>query len=231
MWKLIKKLILIFLIITVLLTAYITISGYSMYKTAINTTSLADKIELIRAQDDYVILDDIPEIYKDAVIAIEDHRFFQHNGIDYLSTARALVTNIFEGELEEGGSTLTQQLAKNLYFTQAKKFTRKVAELFVAFDLESECSKNDILELYINTIYYGKGYYGITEACNGFYRKTPAEMNDYEATFLAGIPNAPSIYSSEKNIELANQRQKQVLNAMVEYGYLDQNEADLIYDE
>lgn len=231
MLKLIKKVLLFIVIIAVLIVSYITISGYLFYKSAIETTSLSDKIDLIRAQEDYVPLNEIPKIYKDAVIAVEDHRFFQHGGIDYLSTARAVVTNLSEGELEEGGSTLTQQLAKNLYFTQAKKFTRKVAELFVAFDLERDYSKDDILELYINTIYYGKGYYGLTEACKGFYGKEPIDMTDYEATFLAGIPNAPSIYSSEKNKDLASQRQKQVLNAMVKYGYLDQDEADLIFNQ
>lgn len=231
MWKLIKKFLLLILIIAVLITGYITVSGYSMYKSAIETTSLEDKIEQIRAQEDYIVLEDIPKIYKDAVVAVEDHRFLEHGGIDFIATARAVVFNILEGELGQGGSTITQQLAKNLYFTQEKEFTRKVAELFVAFDLEREYSKDDILELYINTIYYGKGYYGLVEACDGFYKKYPSELSDYEATYLAGIPNAPSIYSSERHSELARQRQKQVLNAMVKYGYLSQVDADRIYNE
>ncbi len=231
MWKLIKKFLLLILIIAVLITGYITVSGYSMYKSAIETTSLEDKIEQIRAQEDYIVLEDIPKIYKDAVVAVEDHRFLEHGGIDFIATARAVVFNILEGELGQGGSTITQQLAKNLYFTQEKEFTRKVAELFVAFDLEREYSKDNILELYINTIYYGKGYYGLVEACDGFYKKYPSELSDYEATYLAGIPNAPSIYSSERHSELARQRQKQVLNAMVKYGYLSQVDADRIYNE
>lgn len=231
MWKFIKRFILLILIIAVLITGYITISGYSMYKSAIDAVSLESKIEQIRAQEDYIDLDDIPKIYKDAVVAVEDHRFLEHGGIDFIATTRAIVFNILEGELGQGGSTITQQLAKNLYFTQAKEFTRKVAELFVAFDLERDYSKDDILELYINTIYYGKGYYGLVAACDGFYKKTPSELTDYEATYLAGIPNAPSIYSSERHSELARQRQKQVLNAMVKYGYLSQEDADRIYNE
>lgn len=229
MLKFIKRLILAILIIAILIVGFISFLGYQMYKTAITESSLQDKITIIQEQEDYIKLEDIPEIYKNAVIAVEDHRFKKHNGIDLISTTRAIISNISEGELGQGGSTITQQLAKNLYFTQEKKFTRKVAELFVAFDLEKAYSKDDILELYINTIYYGKGYYGLVEACDGFYEKYPSEMTDYESTFLAGIPNAPSIYSSEKNIELARQRQKQVLDAMVKRGYLSQEEADEIY--
>lgn len=231
MLKSIKKLILLCLIIALCIIGYIFCSGYFMYQNAISTINLNDKIEQIRSSDDYVQLENIPKIYQNAVIAIEDHRFKDHIGIDFISTIRAIVTNISDGELSQGGSTITQQLAKNLYFTQEKRFTRKVAELFVAFDLEKEYSKDDILELYVNTIYYGKGYNGLVEACNGFYKKTPNEMTDYEATYLAGIPNAPSIYSSERHSELAQKRHKQVLNAMVKYGYLSQVDADKIYSE
>ena len=231
MLKLLKRLILLCVIIALCVTGYIFCSGYLMYKNAISTVSLTDKIAQIRSSDDYVQLKDVPTIYQNAVIAIEDHRFKDHGGIDIISTGRAIVTNISDRELSQGGSTITQQLAKNLYFTQEKRFTRKVAELFVAFDLEKEYSKNDILELYINTIYYGKGYNGLVEACNGFYKKTPNEMTDYEATYLAGIPNAPSIYSSEMHSELARKRHRQVLRAMVKHGYLSQAQADKIYSE
>lgn len=231
MLKLIKKLILLCLIIAICVGGYVFCSGYFMYKDAISSISLNEKIADIRGSDNYIHLKDIPQIYQNAVIAVEDHRFEEHNGIDYISTVRAIVANISDGELSQGGSTITQQLAKNLYFTQEKSFTRKVAELFVAFDLEKEYSKDDILELYMNTIYYGKGYYGLVEASNGFYNKAPNEMTDYEATYLAGIPNAPSIYSSERHSELARKRHKQVLNAMVKYGYLSQDVADKIYNE
>lgn len=231
MLKFIKKLILFCIVLALCIAGYVFCSGYFIYKKTISSMSLNDKITYIRSLDDYIELEDIPQIYQNAVIAIEDHRFKKHSGLDIISTGRAIITNISNGELSEGGSTLTQQLAKNLYFTQEKRFTRKVAELFVAFDLEKEYSKDDILELYINTIYYGKGYYGLVEASNGFYKKAPNEMTDYEATYLAGIPNAPSIYSSEKHSELAQKRHKQVLKAMVKHGYLSQAEADKIYSE
>ena len=229
MLKLLKRLLLSAIIAAILLVGCITIYGYNLYKTAVSPSSIKYKVALIQAQEDYIKLADIPDIYKNAVIAVEDHRFKEHGGIDLIATVRAVISNISEGELGQGGSTITQQLAKNLYFTQEKKFTRKVAELFVAFDLERDFSKNEILELYINTIYYGQNYYGLVEACEGFYQKSPSDMTDYEATFLAGIPNAPSIYSSEKNFELARKRQKQVLDAMVKHGYLSQEKAVEIY--
>lgn len=231
MWKLIKRLIIICLIMAICITGYVVFSGYSMYKEAVSATSLDDKIKEIQSQEDYISIKDIPQIYQNAVIAVEDHRFKEHDGIDYIATARAVVANLVDGELSQGGSTITQQLAKNLYFTQEKRFTRKVAELFVAFDLEKNYSKDDILELYINTIYYGQGYYGLVQACEGFYKKYPTELTDYEATYLVGIPNAPSIYSSDRHSDLAKQRHKQVLNAMVKYEYLTQEEADKIYNE
>lgn len=231
MWKFIKNLIIICLIIAICITGYVVFSGYSMYNEAISSASLQNKVEELRNLDNYITLKDIPKIYQNAVIAIEDHRFKEHQGIDIIATCRAVVANLLDGELSQGGSTITQQLAKNLYFTQEKRFTRKVAELFVALDLEKNYSKDEILELYINTIYYGKGYYGLVDACDGFYKKYPTELTDYEATYLAGIPNAPSIYSSNRHSELARKRQKQVLKAMVKYGYLSQEEADRIYDE
>ena len=160
--------------------------------------------------------------YQNAVIAVEDHRFEKHGGIDIIGTCRAIVTNITSFSLVEGGSTITQQLARNLYFTQEQSFTRKIAELLVAFDLEKNYSKDQILELYINTIYFGEGYYGIKEACEGYFDKEPMDMTFDEMTLLAGIPNAPSVYSLNANPDLAKQRQQHVINAMKEYGYIEQ---------
>ena len=133
--------------------------------------------------------------------------------------------------LAEGGSTITQQLAKNTYFTQKKEFTRKIAEIFMAFEFEKECSKEEIFELYVNTMYFGDGYYCVANASKGYFDKDVSEMNLYECTLLAGIPNAPSVYAPTKNPELARQRQAQVLNKMVKYNYLTQEDADKILNE
>ena len=161
--------------------------------------------------------------YQNAVIAVEDHRFEKHGGIDIIGTCRAIVTNITSFSLVEGGSTITQQLARNLYFTQEQSFTRKIAELLVAFDLEKNYSKDQILELYINTIYFGEGYYGIKEACEGYFDKEPLELTFDEITLLAGLPNAPSAYSLSDNEDLARRRQQIVINQMKKYNFIDEN--------
>lgn len=115
---------------------------------------------------------------------------------------------------------------KNEYFTQEKKLERKFAEIFAAWDIEKQCSKEDIFELYVNTIYFGSGYYGIYDAAEGYFGKEPSELSEYEAVMLAGLPNAPSAYSPDTSPELAKQRMRQVLDRMVECEVIDQTEAD-----
>ena len=127
-----------------------------------------------------------------------------------------------------GGSTITQQVAKNMYFTQEKKLTRKVAELFMAVELEKRYSKDEIFELYVNNIFYGSGYYCVYDASMGYYGVTPDKLTDEQATILAGVPNAPSVYSPDNNTHLTAERQNQVLMSMVKYGYLTEEEADAI---
>ena len=117
------------------------------------------------------------------------------------------MNNLQNKKIIGGGSTITQQLAKNMYFEQKKKLTRKIAEAFVTLDLEDKYSKSEILELYINIIYFGDGFYGIKDACNGYLDKNPSDLNLYEATLLAGIPNAPSVYQLSNNSKYTYQRQ------------------------
>ncbi len=208
----------------------ITYQGYSLYKEAINEMSISEKIEEIKEETDvYTEYEKLPKQYVNAVVA--DRRFFEHNGVDLVSIARAVKKDIETMSLAEGGSTITQQLAKNTYFTQKKEFTRKIAEIFMAFEFEKECSKEEIFELYVNTMYFGDGYYCVANASKGYFDKDVSEMNLYECTLLAGIPNAPSVYAPTKNPELARQRQAQVLNKMVKYNYLTQEDADKILNE
>ena len=205
--------------------------GYIDYKQAIEETPLNEKVAEIQEDENYTTIEEMPKIYKDAVIAVEDKRFYTHKGIDPISLGRAIVNDIKAMSFVEGGSTITQQLAKNTYFTQDKELTRKVAEAFMAIELEKNYEKDEILELYLNTSYFGDGCYNVKEASKHYFDKEPAEMTDYEATLLAGVPNAPSIYAPTKNLDLAHQRQRQVLNKMVDSGYLTEEEAEKIEKE
>ncbi len=232
MKKFLKRLFISFLVIITFIIGIFVYQGYSLYKDAINETSIEEKVAEIKSEKEkYTTYDKLPKDYINAVVAVEDRRFFDHNGIDLISIFRAVVTDIRLRELAEGGSTITQQLAKNTYFTQKKEFTRKIAEIFMAFQYEKHCSKEEIFELYVNTMYFGDGYYCIEDATQGYFDKDVEDMNLYECTLLAGIPNAPSVYSPTKNPELAKQRQAQVLYKMVKYNFLTQEEADIIHDE
>lgn len=229
MIKFLKELfIFIFLWLIIILGVFVY-QGYNLYKEAINEISILNKIEEIKKENEnYIEYEDLPKDYLNAIVAVEDRRFFEHNGIDFISITRAIIKDIQTMSLAEGGSTITQQLAKNTYFTQRKELTRKIAEIFMAFEYEEICTKEEILELYVNTIYFGDGYYCVYDAAQGYFEKEPKDMNLYESTLLAGIPNAPSVYAPTKNPELAKQRQAQVLDKMVKYGYLNKNQADEI---
>ena len=227
--KFIKRLILFILLVIIIVSSVVILNGYKLYKTTINEKSLSDKIAEIKSNDTYLSIDSVPEYYLNAVIAVEDHRFKEHGAIDIIAIGRAIVSNIQAKDFNEGGSTITQQVAKNLYFiTEDDVVSRKIAEIFVAIDLEKQYSKDDILEFYINTIYFGEGYYGIREASNGYYKKEPKDLSLYEATLLAGVPNAPSVYAPTINPDLAKSRQGKVIRSMIEYGYLTEDEANKI---
>ena len=226
--KLVKKITITVLLIFICIGSYFICSGYQMYKSAINKMQLKDKITTIRQKEDYTKIDDMPQIYLKAVVSVEDHRFYKHFGIDVISIGRAFVNDIKKMKFVEGGSTITQQLAKNIYFTQDKKIVRKVAEIFMAFSIESNYNKDEILELYLNTSYFGNGFYSVKSASLGYFNKLPKDMNDSESIMLAGIPNAPSLYNPIQNKNLAIERQRQVINKMIKYGNLDKVEAEKI---
>ena len=153
-----KRIFLLLLLGIVCICLYFGAAGYLMYKKATSDISIAEKVRNIRIEDYYTTLDEIPDIYEDSVLSAEDSRFYKHHGVDLISLCRALFTNIKNKDFSQGGSTITQQLAKNLFFTNEKKIERKAAELFVTYYLEDNYAKSVILELYINTVYYGDGY-------------------------------------------------------------------------
>ena len=228
MKKVIGKILIVIFIVLLSFGLIIAGTGYNMYKEAIGKTPLDEKVAQIKEKDNYTTLDEMPDIYKKAVVAVEDHRFYTHGGIDIIAIGRAIWNDIKAMSFVEGGSTITQQLAKNIYFTQEKELTRKVAEVFMAFKIEDKYNKNEILELYLNTSYFGDGYETVKEASRGYFGKEPLELTDYEAVMLAGIPNAPSVYAPTVNLDLAKQRTKQVIDAMVKYDVITQDEANRI---
>lgn len=222
--KFIKRLLFTILLIIIIAISLIVYMGHAMYKEAIDKVSIQDKIQEIKSDENYLTIDKIPDDFKHAIVAVEDHRFYTHSGIDLITTTRSMLENIKEKDIVAGGSTITQQTGRLMYFTQEQRFTRKVAELFVAFDLEKNYSKDEILELYCNMIYYGDGYHGIKEASNGYFKKEAIDLTLAEASLLAGLPNAPSAYSPTKNKKLAHKRQSVVLTQMVKYDYISEEQ-------
>lgn len=201
----------------VIILGYFAVSGAVMYSGVMEDNPMETTVELIRQREDFVLITELPEYYINAVKAVEDRKFDTHCGINIASICRAFLHDIRTLSFEQGGSTITQQLAKNLFFTQEKRPERKFAEIYAAFALEKNYSKNEIFELYVNTIYFGSGYYGIGAASEGYYGKAPAELSEYECAMLAGLPNAPSAYSPDTSPELAEQRAQQVFKAIEEW--------------
>ena len=183
----------------------------------------------VRARTDrenYVRLSDIPRDMQQAIIAVEDNHFYEHPGFDLQGILRATLVNLQYGQIEEGASTITQQLVKNLFLGSEQTFGRKAEELLLALDMEVNYSKEEILELYLNTIYYGSNYYGIGAASEGYFGKKPRELQLPECAMLAGVPNAPSLYSPYADFLLAKKRQIIVLDAMVRADVLDKRMAE-----
>ena len=219
--KWIKRLCSFLIVSVVLLIGALLVKGYLEYREALDEKSVEEMEAQIKATENYTEIEELPQTYINAVLAVEDKRFYSHPGIDPIAIGRALVNDIRAGAYVEGGSTITQQLAKNQYFTQDKKIVRKIAEMFMAFKIESVLDKDTILELYVNSIFYGNGYYCVADASEGYFGKSPSDMDFDECTLLAGIPNAPSNYNPIANEQLARERQAQVLEKMKKAGYLD----------
>ncbi len=167
-----------------------------------------------------VSLDQIPLDLRNAVIAVEDRRFYEHSGIDLWSTARALLRDLKSGELKEGGSTLTQQLAKNMFLQSDKTLSRKLKEAGYALKINTVYSKDEILELYLNSIYFGEGRWGVEGAAQEYFAKPVQELKLEEAALLAGLPKAPTSYSPAKNMQKALERRNLVLSLMKEQNFI-----------
>lgn len=213
--KLIKKILLLLVVVLLLIIGTFAGLGYKEYHDATSETSLEAKVKEIQSQKHYVTYDEISPYLLDATVAIEDHRFYDHGGVDYISLVRALVSNVEAKGIVGGGSTITQQLAKNMYFGYEPSMIRKVAEVFVAKELERKYSKKEILELYVNIINYGDGHMGIYEASFGYFNCEPSKLSLAQSSLIAGIPQSPSNLQLSNNYKRAKTRQKAVLEAMV----------------
>jgi monofunctional glycosyltransferase len=206
-------------------------AGYIQYRIVIMKTPLQQAIANVQASTDYVIIEDIDPFFLQAVVAVEDRRFYQRQGLDVRALARAMWTNIKNLELLEGGSTIGQQVGKNLYFDFRFNILRKIAEVFLLFDIEKSISKDETLELYVNMNYYGDGFYGVKQASMGYFNRLPSEMTLGQASLLAGLPQSPSRFQLSNHFERAKIRQKKVLGDMVELNIISQQQADEIYLE
>ncbi len=172
-----------------------------------------------------VSIGQIPELTQNAFIAVEDARFYKHFGLDPVRIIAAAWNNIKAGKIVQGGSTITQQTVKNLYLSREKTLGRKFTEAWLAIQLESKYTKKQILEMYLNQIYFGHGAYGIETAAHTYFDKPAAKLDLAESALLAGLPKAPNTYSPYQDWEEAKKRQKTVLNRMAEVGFITQQEA------
>ena len=177
-----------------------------------------------------VTIDKTPKNLQHAFLAAEDIRFYEHGGIDFRGIGRAIYTYIRWGEVQ-GGSTITQQLAKNYFLTQEQTLSRKLHEAFIALQIEQKYTKNEILEMYMNQIYFGQGAYGVETAANTYFGKHVQDLDLAQCAMIAGIPKSPNYYSPLSNPKAAKERQKTVLEQMAKYGFITKEQADEAYAE
>lgn len=198
MKKLLFKMIIILLVIITGFCGYYGYLGYQIYQDKIQEQSLSERVNQLKSKEDYVTLDQISPIYKEAVLESEDRRFYQHGPVDYYGLARAMFINITTFSFKEGGSTITQQLAKNLCLSFKKNLSRKFAEVFIGKDLEDHYSKDEILEMYLNITYLGEGNYGIQAASQYYYHIDAIDLNKQQCDILVKTLKRPSVYNPSK---------------------------------
>jgi len=200
------------------------------YRPRLSTQIFDDQGELIGTlafeKRELVPMEEVPEVLRLAVIAAEDAKFYSHEGLDFTGILRALLKNLLAREIVQGGSTITQQVVKSLLLTPEKSYSRKIREAILAYRLERSLSKDEILYLYLNQIYFGSGAYGVRTASKTYFGHDVQNVDLAEAALLAGLPRAPSRYSPARNPELARERQLYVLNRMLEEGFVTRSQVD-----
>lgn len=203
-----------------------------------NSTDLSSAMERVRRvyhfkesleakvdRKQFVSSKDIPDMMKKAIVATEDRRFYDHGALDLVSVTRALVTNYMAGQTLEGGSTIAQQTVKNIFLSHDRTLSRKIEELALAVRLEKNYTKDEILELYLNTIYFGHGAYGIKDAARIYFGKDVKDLNVSQCAMLAGLPQAPSVYDPITHPEEGLRRMVVVLTLMAQQEYISSEDA------
>lgn len=211
-----------------------TVETFRSSETTLAYNKKGKQIAVLKGDKDayYLSIDRIPQYVKDAFIVTEDKKFYKHNGIDGKGIARAVVALLKnKGEKKQGASTITQQLARGVFLTTDKTYERKIKEIFIALELEKKYSKDQILEYYLNTIYFANGYYGIEAAAKGYFSKSCEELSLGQLTFLCSIPNNPTLYDPIDNYDNTVSRKNRILDQMLSDGVINQVEYDEAYNE
>ncbi|MBQ2659172.1 MAG: transglycosylase domain-containing protein [Erysipelotrichaceae bacterium] len=223
-----KKLFRIFLFLLLILgVVLVTLfgQGYFRYERETEVMPLDKAVEAYTGKDDYVSYDQIDQDFVHAVVSVEDKRFFERKGYDLIALCRALYHNFLAKDFIEGGSTISEQIAKNLYLGGfINGLEEKTAGIFLMMALEQKYSKKELFALYANMNYYGDGYWGIGEAAEGYYGCSADDLSLGQAAILAGIPNAPAIYQLSDGYEQAKERQAWVLQTMANNNYISEKE-------
>lgn len=229
--KALKKIfIILVLIVCIVVTGYMSLS-YQKFKNIQEQKSIQQCVIEVQNQANYVSYEYISQDLIHATVAIEDRRFYNHGGVDFIGVGRALVSQFSDSFIRSGGSTITQQTVKNLYGLFDGNFLDKGCQVWMAWELESICTKEEILAIYLNIINYGDYNFGIYEASTNYFGVYPSELSLAQATLLAGIPNLPGYYQLSNHYENAKQRQYNVLVCMEQCGYIEENQIDSIYNE
>ncbi|WCK56482.1 transglycosylase domain-containing protein [Aneurinibacillus sp. Ricciae_BoGa-3] len=221
--KILKNLVLLIFVVGLLWESFL-LTFSTVYPIAAQVRQAA-ATKIHARHSSYMKYGDIPGLYKQATIATEDRRFYEHFGIDIMGVGRSLFTDIQNRQPTEGGSTITQQLIRNTVLTQERTLSRKVKEMILAIALERFMSKQEILELYLNVIYFGHGAFGVEQASLVYFGKPVTSLSLAEISLLAGLPQAPTVYDPYKAMGLAKQRQQQVLSNLVQSHYITPEEA------
>lgn len=232
MKKMFKRLFGILLLCLLCVTATLFGQGYVRYKREIQAKPMEEAVAAYTDDPDYVSFEQIDEDFVNAVIAVEDKRYFTRKGYDIIALCRALYHNFLARGMVEGGSTITEQIAKNLYMDgYVTGLEEKTAEIIIMLELEKVFSKEDLFALYANMNYYGDGYWGLKDAAKGYYDADCTDLSLAQAAILAGIPNAPSLYQLSTGYEGARKRQEWVLLTMCNNGFITEAEADQAMEE